>query len=183
MIKVSAMKKKENKISITEENLAKGIEIIGDHKIFKNVRITVIPDNKSMGKNDIAIADHRFVYVNPKYYLEPQEWVYVIAHAMLHLILGHFDKDKLPGYEIVNSEGKKEWKPDFDKKLWSAACDLYIAKFQPNEKNYIKDLIDFHIDNYTHRRVSCCITGNISVANALAEHRLLTSQFHLLSTN
>ena len=50
--------------------------------------------------------------------------------------------------------------------------DLYIAKFQPNEKNYISDLIEFHIDNYTHRRVSFCITGNISVANALAEHHI-----------
>ena len=51
-----------------------------------------------MGKNDIAVADHNFVYVNPKYYLEPSGWAYAIAHAMLHLILGHFDKDKLPGY-------------------------------------------------------------------------------------
>lgn len=50
--------------------------------------------------------------------------------------------------------------------------DLYIAKFQPNEKNYIQDLIDFHSDNYLHRRVSFCITGNITVANALAEHKI-----------
>lgn len=123
------MKKKGKKISITEENLEKGIALIRNHKVFKNVRITIIDDAKFMGKNDIAVADQKFVYVNPKYYLEPSGWAYAIAHAMLHLILGHFDKDKLPGYEIVNTDGTKTWKPNFDKKLWSAACDLYIAKF------------------------------------------------------
>lgn len=50
--------------------------------------------------------------------------------------------------------------------------NLYIAKFQPNEKNYIEHLIEFHIDNYINRRVSFCITGNISVANALAEQKI-----------
>ena len=128
------MKKNEKKISITEENLAKGIAIVENHKIFKHVRITIIDDNRNLGKNDIAVADHNFVYVNPKYYLEPQCWAYAIAHAMLHLILGHFDKDKLPGYEIVKADGTKTWKSDFDKKLWSAACDLYIAKFLSDMK-------------------------------------------------
>ena len=123
------MKKNGKKISFTEENMEKGIELIRNHKVFKNVRITIIDDAKFMGKNDITVADQKFVYVNPKYYLEPSGWAYAIAHAMLHLILGHFDKDKLPGYEIVNTDGTKTWKPDFDKKLWSAACDLYIAKF------------------------------------------------------
>lgn len=128
------MKKKEKKISITEENLSKGIEIIGKHKIFKNVKISIITDDSRMGKNDIAVTDHDFIYVNPKYYLEPQEWAYAIAHVILHQVLGHFDKEKLPGYEIVKSDGTKEWKTDFDKKLWSASCDLYIAKFLSDMK-------------------------------------------------
>lgn len=144
------MKKNTKKmISITEENLSKGIAIIGDHKIFKNVRITIIADSKNMGKNDIAVADHKFVYVNPKYYLEPQGWAYAISHAMLHLILGHFDKDKLPGYEIVKEDGTKEWKTDFDKKLWSAACDLYIAKFLSDMK------FGKPIDNINLSAISC----------------------------
>ncbi|MBR6616029.1 MAG: hypothetical protein IKK95_08750 [Lachnospiraceae bacterium] len=50
--------------------------------------------------------------------------------------------------------------------------ELYIAKFQPNEKNYIEHLIDFHIDNYKCRRVSFCITGNIAVANGLSERKI-----------
>ncbi|MBE5971903.1 MAG: hypothetical protein E7246_05170 [Lachnoclostridium sp.] len=50
--------------------------------------------------------------------------------------------------------------------------ELYIAKFQPNEKNYIEDLIAFHADNYFSRRVSFCITSNISVANALSEQKI-----------
>lgn len=146
------MKKKGKKISITEENLEKGIEIIGKHKIFKNVRITIIDDSKFMGKNDIAVADHNFVYVNPKYYLEPSGWAYAIAHAMLHLILGHFDKDKLPGYEITNIDGTKTWKPEFDKKLWSAACDLYIAKFLSDMK------FGKPIDNINLATISCSLS-------------------------
>lgn len=50
--------------------------------------------------------------------------------------------------------------------------DLYIARFQPNEKNYIDDLIAFHRDNYTARRVSFCLTGNIAVAHALEEQNI-----------
>ena len=146
------MKKKGKKISITEENLEKGIEIIGKHKIFKNVRITIIDDSKFMGKNDIAVADHNFVYVNLKYYLEPSGWAYAIAHAMLHLILGHFDKDKLPGYEITNIDGTKTWKPEFDKKLWSAACDLYIAKFLSDMK------FGKPIDNINLATISCSLS-------------------------
>lgn len=146
------MKKKEKKISITEENLAKGIAMIGNHKIFKHVRITIIDDSKFMGKNDIAVADHNFVYVNPGYYLEPSGWAYAIAHAMLHLILGHFDKDKLPGYEITDADGKKMWKPDFDKKLWSAACDLYIAKFLSDMK------FGKPIDNINLSAVPCSLS-------------------------
>ena len=54
----------------------------------------------------------------------------------------------------------------------SEDLDLYIAKFQPNEKTYIEDLIEFHTDNYRSRRVSFCITGNIAVANALAKNHI-----------
>lgn len=122
-------KKNDKKKSITAEKLAKGIEIVKNHKIFKHIHISIIDDNRSLGKNDIAVADHNFVYVNPKYDLEPQCWAYAISHAMLHLILGHFDKENLPGYEIMKADGSKKWKSDFDKKLWSAACDIYIAKF------------------------------------------------------
>ena len=50
--------------------------------------------------------------------------------------------------------------------------DLHIAKFQPNEENYIEYLIEFHTDNYRSRRVSFCITGNIAVANALAKNHI-----------
>lgn len=50
--------------------------------------------------------------------------------------------------------------------------ELYIAKFQPNEPNYIENLIEFHCDNYMNRRVSFCITSNIVVSNTLTERNI-----------
>ena len=124
------MKKKvNNKKSVLEENLEKGIEIINKHKVFYWTGLGHVHREYHMGKNAIAYAKYHEVHANANYYLEPQEWAYVLVHCVLHMVFGHFDEDKLPGYEIVNADGTKTWKPSFDEKFWMAACNLYNAKF------------------------------------------------------
>lgn len=123
------MKKKTNKLSITEENLEKGIRIVNKHKVFYWVGVGYVRRERNMGKNAIAYVEYQEVHANTNYYLEPQEWAYALVHCALHMVFGHFDENKLPGYEIVNADGTKKWKPSFDKKFWMAACNLYNAKF------------------------------------------------------
>ncbi|MFC3749545.1 peptidase [Paenibacillus sp. GCM10012306] len=51
-----------------------------------------------------------FIHVHPKRRGLPEEWVYILAHALLHLGFGHF---------------RTMERQD----LWNAACDAFIAKF------------------------------------------------------
>ncbi len=50
--------------------------------------------------------------------------------------------------------------------------EMYIARFQPNEPNYIEDLIEFHSDHYQTGRVSFCITSNILVSSELTKRNI-----------
>ncbi|NUU61073.1 DUF2201 family putative metallopeptidase [Paenibacillus agri] len=51
-----------------------------------------------------------FIHVHPKRRGLPEEWVYILAHALLHLGFGHF--------RVMERQD-----------LWNAACDAFIAKF------------------------------------------------------
>lgn len=49
--------------------------------------------------------------------LSPEQWCYVMAHNLLHLAFGHFDKVNIPSdHEFVPA-------------LWNKACDIYITRF------------------------------------------------------
>lgn len=66
------------------------------------------------------------IHVHPKRQEEPEVWVYMLAHCLLHLGFDHF---------------KQKSRQD----LWNIACDVYIAKFlddlklgkNPNSNIYI----------------------------------------------
>ncbi len=57
------------------------------------------------------------IYLNTKAKLSVNEWAYVIAHGLLHLAFGHFDKDKIPGDLPYIPE------------IWNLACDIYVTRF------------------------------------------------------
>jgi hypothetical protein len=50
------------------------------------------------------------IHLHPKRRASPEEWSWVIAHALLHLGFGHF---------------QKRARPD----LWNIACDLFVNRF------------------------------------------------------
>ena len=57
------------------------------------------------------------IYVNMRANLSPEQWCYVMAHNLLHLAFGHFDKVNIPSdHEFVPA-------------LWNKACDIYITRF------------------------------------------------------
>lgn len=58
----------------------------------------------------------------------------VIMHCKLHSAFGHFDAEKMPGYEKIGADGKKERVVVCDKRIWNLACDAYITRFLKNIK-------------------------------------------------
>jgi len=50
-------------------------------------------------------------------------WAYAMAHCLLHLAFGHFDRQNMPN----NGEG-------LNKRVWNKACDIYIDRFLEDVK-------------------------------------------------
>ena len=55
------------------------------------------------------------IFVHPTRLSTPEEWSYILAHCLLHLGLGHFQREKITGE-------------------WNGVCDCYIAKFLADMK-------------------------------------------------
>ncbi len=127
MAKQLERKKKPNEIQ-----LDKGLSIVFGNDIFRNVaypHVRVCGRDK-MGKKTAALSDATgTIFVNKDISLSPQQWAYAIAHCALHNCFGHYDLDKVPGYEVEDFEGKKSKKAVFNRKIWNAACDIYVDKF------------------------------------------------------
>ena len=123
---------KKEKISRTEAALRSGLEIVRDKPPFGDMiyHYTIsFRDKTRMGKNTPALATATGdIWLNKDYDLRPNQWVYVIAHCMLHMIFGHFDAENMPGYE-QDKDGNVVSEQHFDAKTWNHACDIYIANF------------------------------------------------------
>lgn len=123
--------KKKSQIQINTENIQTGIGLIHSHPLFGACfHCTTRIDGRNLGKESFAIVSSKGeITLNENKYLLPKQWAYVIAHNKLHLAFGHFDADKMPGYMITDTSGKRIKKTDFTPLLWNMACDMYIDKF------------------------------------------------------
>ncbi len=129
--------KSKKHISPNEEKLHAGIELINRHPVFSRLKLYrysescgEIQSSKTMSKKTAAyLSSSGTFFLNKDCPLEPEQWAFVIAHNMLHRAFGHFDAQKLPGYERIREDGTSEWVPSFDKLQWNIACDIYIDKF------------------------------------------------------
>ena len=125
-----AKREKEKKLKPNEEALRLGIGIVGKHPLFAGLYGRYVIKSKQQMGQTVAIAQSRGdIYLNKDVALQPEEWAYLIAHCELHYAFGHFEKDRLPGYEKVLPDGTTEWVVRFDPELWNMACDIYITKF------------------------------------------------------
>ncbi|MDE5946226.1 MAG: hypothetical protein K2G63_02800 [Oscillospiraceae bacterium] len=124
-------KKSENKISKNEQQLNDGIELIEQHPLFSRLRFyPQIVSKDRLGKNVTAkVSSSGDIYLNKDCDHMPKEWSYIISHCMLHLSLGHFDAERMPGYFQKISETKEQWRVSCDIKLWNMACDIFVTRF------------------------------------------------------
>jgi predicted metal-dependent peptidase len=94
-------------------------KIIGENPIFGGLlrRTTVVRRDGNACPPDgwIVISSSGQIHVHPTRRCEVVEWVYLLAHCLLHLGLGHFDS------------GRKD-------KEWVYACDVAVARFLADVK-------------------------------------------------
>ncbi len=125
------MPRNKKKITKNEELLEQGIIHLNKNALFHQLYGELcVSDRIRLGRDGYALVDsYGTIYLNKDIRLEASEWAYVIAHCLLHLAFGHFDREHLPGYTIEKADGTQIFQVQFNKRLWNIACDIYITKF------------------------------------------------------
>lgn len=121
----------KKKCTLEQENLECGIKIIKSHGFFGHLFFYFeYGINKVRGSNIpyIVMGDGRF-FVNDTVLLSPKQWANAMAHKILHHAFGHFDAEKMPGYEHVKEDGTTEKIVQCNERVWNIACDAYINRF------------------------------------------------------
>jgi predicted metal-dependent peptidase len=148
-------------------------KIIREHPMFTPLMNDIhIVRNEKQGypKDGYAyVTPDGMIYVHPKRHIETEEWIYVLAHCLLHLGFEHF---------------KVQPRQD----LWNIACDVYIAKFlddfklgqNPKSGSYIlqdlsisteEKLYEELMEKGVDKRFLDFGTGNSGEIDMLFEHR------------
>lgn len=96
----------------------------GYHTVVQNPLFQMIPAVINVktshldGKGSSScVLKNGNINVNFHANLTSKEWAFVIAHNLLHLIFGHFDKEKIPEDAA------------FIPSIWNKACDIYVSRF------------------------------------------------------
>ncbi|WP_103107362.1 vWA domain-containing protein [Brevibacillus reuszeri] len=112
-------KKKQAQLDIALQNYLQAVNFLEKHPMFAPLcaRVHFIRKEHNLcPENGWAIVTKAgTVHVHPTRRAEVSEWVYVLAHNLLHLGFGHFvDKEQSA--------------------VWNIACDCFIAKFLQDMK-------------------------------------------------
>lgn len=111
------MSRKDNKHAFSlvqaEVNRIIGRRALYTHPIFGPLAHHTYEENSNLCPQDgwAVVTSNGQIHTNPAKMGEPDEWSYVFAHCLLHLGFGHFQQKK------------------YQRELWNAACDCYIARF------------------------------------------------------
>jgi len=108
-------KRRKGEIDLATANFHKGELLLARHPIFSGLlshawRYRQERDNRCPTDGWAVVDSNGMIHVHPTRRAEPEEWAYVLAHALLHLALGHFRKQAKP-------------------RAWNAACDCVVTRF------------------------------------------------------
>lgn len=101
------------------KTLYAGYDNLQENPLFSQLDGTIIVKSSHLSdKRSIScVIKNGDIFVKGSADLNVHEWTYVLAHNLLHLAFGHFDKDKMPvdvaAYPLV----------------WNKACDIYVTRF------------------------------------------------------
>ncbi|MDE7297785.1 MAG: hypothetical protein K2N94_03005 [Lachnospiraceae bacterium] len=125
-----ANKKNQNRVSPGEQRLNMGISLNKRNPLFSRLGgYLQVLGGQNMGKDAAFVRGDGTIYLNRDALLTPMQWAYTIAHCKLHLAFGHFDAERMPGYEKVLPNGSTQWVVSCNKAVWNMACDIYVSKF------------------------------------------------------
>lgn len=110
---------KENDIPQGLKSVYAGYDNLQANPLFSQLSGTIITKGTHLeNKNSIAcVTKNGDIFVNTQADLDVHEWAYAIAHNLLHLAFGHFDKDKMPPEAASHPL------------VWNKACDIYVTRF------------------------------------------------------
>lgn len=89
------------------------------HPLFSKLNGCILPKTTGFSdKNSVSyVTKNGDIALNQQTNLSASEWAHVLAHHLLHLAFGHFDKDKMPSEEQIHPL------------VWNKACDIYVERF------------------------------------------------------
>jgi len=114
MAKSNKRNNQKSEKDIIRQNFMDGCEIIRKNSLFSPLYTKAeIYHNEEMrypNNGFAAVTENGYVFCHPKLRAEPKQWARVIAHCLLHLAMGHFQKKERPVE-------------------WNIACDFVVEKF------------------------------------------------------
>ncbi len=115
----------ENKIPEDIRTFLIGWEELNSNSLFHLLAGDIYLKQKYVyGKQSAASVDQNgSIYVNTRCRLTASEWAYTLAHCMLHLAFGHFDKSRIPESVYTGPDTGRH------RALWNKACDIYVTRF------------------------------------------------------
>jgi predicted metal-dependent peptidase len=110
----SSRKRKRPEIDAATEDYFRGAAVIQNHPMFTQLsfRAQIWRDERTLCPADgwAVVTNNGYIHVHPTRRAEPYEWIYVLAHCLLHLGFEHFRERE-------------------DQPAWNAACDYFVARF------------------------------------------------------
>lgn len=108
------MAKKGQSIDLATKHFQEGYHLIENHPMFSplvsHASINRQEGNLCPDEGFAVVTKGGTIHVHPKKRATPEEWLYILAHCLLHLGFEHFkEKDNPP--------------------LWNMTCDVFVAKF------------------------------------------------------
>jgi predicted metal-dependent peptidase len=95
-------------------NFNHAVDALQAHPLFAPLigRVTILRRSPSQCRADgwAVVVDSAIIHVHPTRRGEPEEWIFVIAHCLLHLAFAHFRSERRP-------------------LEWNAACDVVVDRF------------------------------------------------------
>lgn len=119
MARKSRGKSGKSQVDVAGRNFSRGFDVISRHPMFAplsaHAHVARHEGNLCPSDGWAVITSNGVIHAHPTRRGAPEEWLYVLAHCLLHLGFGHFR---------LHDRARE----------WNAACDCFIAKFQSDLK-------------------------------------------------
>jgi predicted metal-dependent peptidase len=108
------MRKKGQSMDLATKHFQEGYEMLVKHPMFSplayHASFNRREGNLCPDEGYAVVTKGGTIHIHPKKRATPEEWLYILAHCLLHLGFEHFKEKPNPP-------------------LWNIACDVFVAKF------------------------------------------------------